>query len=585
MAGIVLAFHFSISGVFSIPQNILWWLYFLSARFLLALKKIPILQNLKQLILCALLLGIISAGMFATQFIPLYSFVATEGARPTGGYSINTLPLAFWFDWLPLFVTQPMGVSMFGIYALLITAVALVTAHGKNLVANLRNRCSLLQMWLAMGIYIVFPSILEFIATSGSSISSLLSPLTKFNLQYALNTLDFCVAVTLAVILGQEQFQLSGATVPSSKQFPIIMLVVSALLVSAVPLVRDPRAGTLTVLIMTSIGVGYIFWRPTNRLVYPALGTAFAILGFMTTNTVYVYNDKGKRSHFADYQTETPEYKFFTSAAGQYFLPYDVPPSMGDSYPLWHAVHGTTGLEHYGCPPLRSVTFTANYHHTVSEIETFHIRYLARNLREPSAALTTYFPVEFTTIMAGKPLLWPDFSKLIGGTYYDVWIRSVDPKRALFANQLRILPLREIVDQFDIPFEGTIYVEQEDSGDFQLAEADLTRAAHTMRDWNNQGDTITFTVQTQSDVFVMTPTMFQLGWSGLSNGQALKLFPANYIFIGFRLPAGEHQIKLNFEPPGLRLGVLINIITFALVGALGVRYRRCYSDRRHNQVT
>ena len=315
VAGIVLAFHFSISGVFSIPQNILWWLYFLSARFLLALKKIPILQNLKQLILCALLLGIISAGMFATQFIPVYSFVATEGARPTGGYSINTLPLAFWFDWLPLFVTQPMGVSMFGIYALLITAVALVTAHGKNLVANLRNRCSLLQMWLAMGIYIVFPSILEFIATSGSSISSLLSPLTKFNLQYALNTLDFCVAVTLAVILGQEQFQLSGATVPSSKQFPIIMLVISALSVSAVPLVRDPRVGTLTVLIMTGIGVGYIFWRPTNRLVYPALGTAFAVLGFMTTNTVYVYNDKGKRSHFADYQTETPEYKFFTSAA------------------------------------------------------------------------------------------------------------------------------------------------------------------------------------------------------------------------------------------------------------------------------
>ncbi len=117
-------------------------------------------------------------------------------------------------------------------------------------------------------------------------------------------------------------------------------------------------------------------------------------------------------------------------------------------------------------------------------------------------------------------------------------------------------------------------MEQKDSVDFQLAEADLTRAAHTMHDWNNQGDTITFTVQAQSDVFVMTPTMFQLGWSGLSNGQALKLFPANYIFIGFRLPAGEHHIKLNFEPPGLRLGVLINIITFALVGALWVRYRR-----------
>ncbi len=194
---------------------------------------------------------------------------------------------------------------------------------------------------------------------------------------------------------------------------------------------------------------------------------------------------------------------------------------MGDSYPLRHAVHGTTGLAYYGCPPLRSTTFTANYHYEVSEIETWNGQLRAWNLVEPSAALTTFFPVEFTTILAGKPLPWPDFSKHINGSYYDVWTRSVVPERALFANQLRILPFREIVNQFDTPFDRTIYVEQKDSGDFQLAEADLTKAAHTMRDWNNQGDMITFTVQAQSDVFVMTPTMFQSGWSGLSNGKTL----------------------------------------------------------------
>lgn len=130
------------------------------------------------------------------------------------------------------------------------------------------------------------------------------------------------------------------------------------------------------------------------------------------------------------------------------------------------------------------------------------------------------------------------------------------------------------MEQFDIAFDHTIYVEPKDAGDFQLSKVDLIRAAYTTRDWNNQGETITFTVQAESDVFVMTPTMFQLGWRGRSNGQALKLFPANYIFIGFRHPAGEHHIELNFEAPGLRLGVLINIITLGLVGALWVRYRR-----------
>ena len=100
-----------------------------------------------------------------------------------------------------------------------------------------------------------------------------------------------------------------------------------------------------------------------------------------------------------------------------------------------------------------------------------------------------------------------------------------------------------------------------------------------MRDWNNQGDKITFTVLTQDEVFVMTPTMFQLGWQGRSSGQALKLFPANYIFIGFRLPAGEHHIELNFEPPGLRLGILINIMTLGLVRAMWARHRRNQSSK------
>ena len=466
-----------------------------------------------------------------------------------------------------------MGVSMYGMYGLLLTALALVVAHSNNLLGNFRSRSSLLQMWLAMGIYTMFPSILEFLATNNLTISSLLSPLTKFNLQYGLNTLDLCVAVTLAIILGQEQFHLSDKTVPYPKRLLLLVLVISALSVSAIPLVSDPRAGTLTVLLTTSIGIGCIFWRPKSSLVYISLGTAFAILGFMTTYTVYVYNDKGQRTFFADYQTETPEYKFFTSAAGKYFLPYDVPPSMGDTYPLWHGVHGTTGLQHYGCPPLRSATFAGNYHHAVPEID-IHGRLVPRYLMKPSAAMTTYFPAEFTTILAGNTLPWPDFKKHIAGDYYDVWTRSNIPERTLFANQLRILPFRDIVKQFDIAFEHTIYVEPKDSREFQLTKVDLLRAAHTTRDWNNQGDAITFTVQTQSDVFVMTPTMFQLGWRGRSNGQALKLFPANYIFIGFRLPAGEHHIELSFEPPGLQLGVLINIITLGLVGALWVRYRR-----------
>ena len=574
VVGLVLAFQFSISGTFSFPQNLLWWLYFLTAGFLLALKKIPLLQNLRETFVCALLLGVSSAGVFATQFIPLYNFVATESARPTGGYSINTLPLSFWIDWLPLFVKQPLGVSMFGIYALLLTMVALVIANGKNLLRYFRVQGSFTQMWLAMGIYMVLPSILEGMAANSPIIKSLLAPLTKFTLVYALNTLDLCVAVTLAVVLGQEQFRLHDATLSTLKRLPVIAITVVAIAISAIPLFREPRAGTLTVFLTTSICISCVIWRPSKQWLKLLLSTSLAALGLMTTNTIYQYNDKGQQTFFADYHTDTPEYKFFTSASGKYYLPYDVPPSMGDTYPQWHAVHSTGGLAYYGCPPLRSTTFVANYHHATTKIETYQGRLMAWDLAKPSAALTTYFPAEFTTVLSGDILPWPEFTKIVNGTYYDIWTRSKVPERALFANRISVLPFREIVEQFDTAFDHTIYVEPRDAGNYQIAEFELNPSVHAMRDWNNQGDKITFTVLTQDEVFVMTPTMFQLGWQGRSNGQALKLFPANYIFIGFRLPAGEHRIELNFEPPGLRLGILINIMTLCLVGALWARYRR-----------
>jgi len=574
VVGLVLAFQFAISGVFSFPQNLLWWLYFLAAGFLLALKKKPLLQNFREMFVCALLLGISSAGVFATQFIPLYNFVVSESARPTGGYSINTLPLSFWINWLPLFVKQPMGVSMFGIYALLLTMVALFIAHGKNLLRCFRSHGSFTQMWLAMGIYMFLPSILEGMAANIPIIKSLLAPLTKFTLGYALNTLDFCVAVTLAIVLGQEQFRLHDATLSIPKRFVVIAITVVAIAISSIPLFRELRAGTLLVFLATSICISCVFWRPNKQWLRLLLGSSLAALGLMTANTIYLYNDKGQRTFIADYHTESPEYKFYTNAIGKYYLPYDVPPSMGYTYPEWHGVHSTGGLAYYGCSPLRSTTFVANYHHATTDIETYAGRLIAWNLDKPSAALTTYFPVEFTTILKGSILPWPDFSKVIEGTYYDIWTRSKVPQRALFANRISVLPFREIVEQFDTVFDHTIYVESRDAGNYQIAELELNPSVQAMRDWNNQGDKITFTVLTQDEVFVMTPTMFQIGWQGRSNGQALKLFPANYIFIGFRLPAGEHHIELNFEPPGLRLGILINIMTLCLVGALWARYRR-----------
>ena len=89
------------------------------------------------------------------------------------------------------------------------------------------------------------------------------------------------------------------------------------------------------------------------------------------------------------------------------------------------------------------------------DIETYQGRLMAWELAKPSAALTTYFPAEFTTILSGDILPWPEFTKLVDGTYYDIWTRSKVPERALFANRISVLPFREIVEQFDTASRGS----------------------------------------------------------------------------------------------------------------------------------
>jgi uncharacterized membrane protein YfhO len=48
---------------------------------------------------------------------------------------------------------------------------------------------------------------------------------------------------------------------------------------------------------------------------------------------------------------------------------------------------------------------------------------------------------------------------------------------------------------------------------------------------------------------------FHPGWTAVENDQPISLIPYLNTFISCRVPAGEHEIRLEFAPQSFRLGL------------------------------
>ncbi|MEO6189469.1 MAG: YfhO family protein, partial [Saprospiraceae bacterium] len=62
-----------------------------------------------------------------------------------------------------------------------------------------------------------------------------------------------------------------------------------------------------------------------------------------------------------------------------------------------------------------------------------------------------------------------------------------------------------------------------------------------------------------------------LGWTASIDGKSTDLFRVNYALRGVRVPAGKHEILLNFKPTSYFLGkTLASIFSILLIGIMGV---------------
>lgn len=610
--GAFMALIFLGGGAGQFAQLVIWSLILLTldAFYFNPTKEFP--DNLKRwLTACAVFL-FFAFVLAAVQLLPTVFYTLFESNRTLGEYSINNFPI-FKNDYKEsssisnifyqsFFFGGRLGVRAF--WAVMIFAIGKLIMDWKAVVSWWSANKAMKNVVLTTVLFFLLPATAQFAANILPFLGPVFKPLRMFTFGYCGFMIDLLLVLFLVVTFSvhpSSPRNFVRATPDSGsrsrgdqRDLVLLFFLVLAEIYLFLPFwINQPTIApwlrpavqnyqmidtqvSFTDRSVTMIVLGLLafpFFQRTkwrDLILFPC----FLFLGSQLLFSSYICGAKGQRPS-DQYYFETPEHSFYRKMKGHYYMAYvdgqgtsHRYDTMTHNYDLLFGVHGVNGF--LNIPPKRFNDFTNAYHKEI---------YWNKNKTDykysfgaTPAALTTHFPVEFTTVKKGTALPWPLFQKAVSGAEYDVWLRQGPAPRVKFAGQLKVVPFRELIDSFDRPFNGVVYMTQADFSKFQPQVGSLSdpRQARYKNFQQLRSDHWSFDVESAGPVLVLLPEMFQEGWRLKIDGKPARVFPANYIFIGFPLPAGNHHIELVYRPVLWEAGIVINLLGVALfLGLMG----------------
>lgn len=98
---------------------------------------------------------------------------------------------------------------------------------------------------------------------------------------------------------------------------------------------------------------------------------------------------------------------------------------------------------------------------------------------------------------------------------------------------------------------------------------------HSATDITFHKNTLTASVDVSEDNYLFFSIPYSEGWTLYVDGLETKLQKANLMYMAAEITAGNHEIQLNYEVPGLRLGMIISVIgVTAFAAIIGVSIYR-----------
>ncbi len=117
----------------------------------------------------------------------------------------------------------------------------------------------------------------------------------------------------------------------------------------------------------------------------------------------------------------------------------------------------------------------------------------------------------------------------------------------------------------------------------QISYSDLAVYSQTMEDYTQKAlalrenalenvsvsnNTVTGDIRLDQDKLLLLSIPYQKGWTATVDGKKTDLYQVNYQYMGLHVPAGNHQIRLHYQMPGLRLAFLVTgagLLVFAAI--------------------
>lgn len=86
---------------------------------------------------------------------------------------------------------------------------------------------------------------------------------------------------------------------------------------------------------------------------------------------------------------------------------------------------------------------------------------------------------------------------------------------------------------------------------------------------------LTGDINVAQDGILYTSIPYDKGWSCLVDGKQAELISIGDALCGFKIPAGQHKVELQFKAQGLSLGIIVSCVSLILFIIFALLYRRC----------